>query len=73
MSVCLCTLAIWGRRINIYTWFCLEQVGEDGGTSTETIQKLVIEVKILGSQKELSAPATPTTTISLSSVCKSPR
>ena len=44
VSVCLCTLAcVWGKRINIYTqWFCLEQVREDGGASTETIKKLRI-------------------------------
>ena len=59
----------------MYTrWFCLEQVGEDGGASTETVQKLVVErVKILGSQKELSAPATPPQQYPLDDVCKSPR
>lgn len=60
--MCLCTfVCVWGRRISIYTqWFRLEQVREDGGTSTQAIKKLVIKrFKILGSQKEISAPAPP--------------
>ena len=72
--VWLCTLVwVWGRRINIYTqWFHLEQVREDGGTSTQTIKKLVIKrFKILGSQKEISA--THTIAIWLNDVCKSTR
>ena len=70
----MCTLVcVWGRRINIYTqWFHLEQVREDGGTSTQIIKKLVIKrFKILGSQKEISA--THTTAIWLNDVCKSTR
>ena len=58
-TVCLCTLiCVWGRRINICTeCFCLGQVREDGGTSTQTIRELVIKrFKILGSQKGLSDP-----------------